>query len=79
MREPIKRFGTYTVPVKLHREVTVELPVSVLGEGGVEVDVEALAAEASTGEAAAPETPAETGASTESSNETSDETSDDTE
>src|SRR6266571_6216422 len=37
LREPIKRFGSYTVPVRLHREVTVELPISVLGEGGVEV------------------------------------------
>lgn len=46
LREPIKRFGTYTVPVRLHRDVTVELPVSVLGEGGVEVDVEALQADA---------------------------------
>src|SRR2546426_3373298 len=46
LREPIKRFGNYTVPVRLHRDVTVELPVSVLGEGGVQVDVEALQAEA---------------------------------
>jgi len=46
LREPIKRFGNYTVPVRLHRDVTVELPVKVLGEGGVEVDVEALQAEA---------------------------------
>jgi large subunit ribosomal protein L9 len=46
LREPIKRFGNYTVPVRLHREVTVELPVSVLGEGGVEVDVEAMKTEA---------------------------------
>ena len=46
LREPIKRFGTYTVPVRLHREVTVELPINVLGEGGVEVDVEALQGEA---------------------------------
>src|SRR2546426_9486707 len=38
LREPIKRFGNYTVPVRLHRDVTVELPVSVLGEGGVEVE-----------------------------------------
>jgi|SRR5436190_8858087 len=37
LREPIKRFGNYTVPVRLHREVTVELPISVLGEGGVAV------------------------------------------
>lgn len=46
LREPIKRFGNYAVPVRLHRDVTVELPVNVLGEGGVEVDVSALAAEA---------------------------------
>jgi large subunit ribosomal protein L9 len=46
LREPIKRFGSYTVPVRLHRDVTVELPIQVLGEGGVEVEVEALPAEA---------------------------------
>src|SRR5437762_14367550 len=45
LREPIKRFGSYTVPLRLHRDVTVELPIQVLGEGGVEVDVEALQAE----------------------------------
>src|SRR5256884_5124698 len=48
LREPIKRFGNYTVPVRLHREITVELPVNVLGEGGVEIDVAALEAEAVT-------------------------------
>src|SRR5437667_5786891 len=42
LREPIKRFGSYEVPVRLHRDVTVQLPISVLGEGGVEVNVEAL-------------------------------------
>src|SRR5438045_6515836 len=46
LREPIKRFGNYSVPIRLHREITVELPVSVLGEGGVEIDVAALEAEA---------------------------------
>jgi len=46
LREPVKRFGNYTVPVRLHRDVTVELPIQVLGEGGVEIDVEALQAEA---------------------------------
>jgi len=50
LREPIKRFGTYNVPLRLHREVTVELPISVLGEGGVEVNVEALPAESGTPE-----------------------------
>ena len=54
LREPIKRFGNYTVPVRLHRDVTVDLMVSVLGEGGVEVDVEALQAEPT----AAPQTAA---------------------
>jgi large subunit ribosomal protein L9 len=52
LREPIKRFGSYTVPMRLHRDVTVDIPVSVLGEGGVEVDVAALEADAT---AAAPE------------------------
>src|SRR6266436_4537150 len=51
LREPIKRFGSYEVPVRLHRDVTVQLPVSVLGEGGIVNDVTALDAE--TGEAAA--------------------------
>src|SRR5438034_19633 len=46
LREPIKRFGNYTVPVRLHRDVTLELPINVLGEGGVEVNVEAMEAEA---------------------------------
>src|SRR2546421_12484821 len=46
LREPIKRFGSYEVPVRLHRDVTVDLTVSVLGEGGVEVDVQSLEVEA---------------------------------
>src|SRR5678816_222294 len=33
MREPLKRLGEYTVPVRLHREVTVELQVKVASEG----------------------------------------------
>jgi large subunit ribosomal protein L9 len=54
LREPIKRFGSYTVPVRLHREVTLELPVTVLGEGGVEVKVEAPETEVAGGETPAP-------------------------
>ena len=45
LREPIKRVGNYTVPVRLHREVTVELPLSVLGEGGEAVEAPAPEAE----------------------------------
>ena len=33
LREAIKETGDYTVPVRLHREVTVEIPVIVSGEG----------------------------------------------
>ena len=57
LREPIKRFGSYEVPVRLHRDVTVQLPVSVLGEGGIEIDVTALDAETG-GESLAKEAPA---------------------
>ena len=34
LREPIKETGDFTVAVRLHREVTVEVPVSVTPEGG---------------------------------------------
>jgi large subunit ribosomal protein L9 len=33
LREPLKRLGDYTVPVRLHREVTMELKVRVASEG----------------------------------------------
>ena len=33
LREPIKRLGDATVPLRLHREVTVELQVKVVAEG----------------------------------------------
>lgn len=35
LREPLKRVGEYTVPVRLHREVTLELKVKVAPEGEV--------------------------------------------
>jgi large subunit ribosomal protein L9 len=35
LREPLKRLGDYTVPVRLHREVTIDLPVKVAAEGEV--------------------------------------------
>ncbi|MDZ7637282.1 MAG: 50S ribosomal protein L9 [Bryobacterales bacterium] len=38
--QPIKQVGTYSVPVKLHREVVVQLPVTVKREGAVEEVVE---------------------------------------
>jgi large subunit ribosomal protein L9 len=35
MREPLKRLGEYTVPIRLHREVTIDLRVRVSPEGEV--------------------------------------------
>jgi len=35
LREPLKRVGDYTVPVRLHREVTIDLKVKVVPEGEV--------------------------------------------
>ena len=37
LRDAIKETGEYTVKVKLHREVTLEVPVTVTAEGGDEV------------------------------------------
>jgi large subunit ribosomal protein L9 len=35
LREPLKRLGEYTVPVRLHREVTIDLKVRIVPEGEV--------------------------------------------
>jgi large subunit ribosomal protein L9 len=35
LNDTIKELGDYTVKVRLHREVTIEVPVEVIGEGGV--------------------------------------------
>jgi len=35
LREPLKRVGDFTVPLRLHREVTVELQVKIAPEGEV--------------------------------------------
>lgn len=49
LRDPIKEAGEFTVSVRLHREVTVEVPVTVAPEGGAPV-----APSESTGETEAP-------------------------
>ena len=47
LTDTIKEQGDYTVKLRLHRDVTVELPIEVTGEGGVraskKVDAEAAA------------------------------------
>jgi large subunit ribosomal protein L9 len=49
LSEPIKETGDYTVSVRLHRDVNVEIPVTVAGEGGAQT---AGAAESGAGETA---------------------------
>lgn len=44
--EPIKETGEYTVSVRLHREVSVDIPVIVTGEGGAQSAGAATAAAA---------------------------------
>jgi large subunit ribosomal protein L9 len=34
MAQPLKQLGNFTVPVKLHREVVVQVPVTIAREGG---------------------------------------------
>ena len=58
LREPLKRLGEYSVPVRLHREVTMDLQVKVMAEGEVIVghlspDQEAELAKADSDESAA--------------------------
>jgi large subunit ribosomal protein L9 len=35
LREPLKRLGEYSVPIRLHREVTIDMQVKVVSEGDV--------------------------------------------
>ncbi|HEX8147343.1 MAG TPA: 50S ribosomal protein L9 [Pyrinomonadaceae bacterium] len=51
LAEPIKETGEYTVSVRLHREVNVDIPVTVTGEGGAQTAAapEAAAAEPPSG------------------------------
>lgn len=59
LREAIKETGEYTVPVKLHREVILQVPVIVTAEGG------SAAPEAAATETTAAATTDENSASTE--------------
>jgi len=44
LREAIKETGEFSVSVRLHREVTVEIPVEVRSEGGSKTETELAAA-----------------------------------
>lgn len=68
LREAIKETGDFTVPLRLHREVTVEIPVRISAEGGASAPAEGAegetAAPSSTPEAAAESAGEETEAAT---------------
>lgn len=55
LREPIKETGEFSVGIKLHRDVVIEVPVIVTGEGGARTATPAA-------ESATEETPAATSA-----------------
>ena len=60
LKEAIKETGEYTVPVKLHREVTLNIPVIVTAEGGAAAPTPETAPEtAEATDAAAEETATE--------------------
>jgi large subunit ribosomal protein L9 len=46
LREAIKETGEFTVNLRLHREVNVEVPVIVTGEGGAQTEASASEAAA---------------------------------
>jgi large subunit ribosomal protein L9 len=53
LAEPIKETGDFTVTVRLHRDVNVEIPVTVTGEGGAQTSGAAEASAAESNESAA--------------------------
>ncbi len=55
LHEHIKQVGDYSVPIKLHRDVTVTIKVEVRGEGEPEVAAEAATEAATEAAQAAPE------------------------
>ena len=59
LEEPIKQLGEYRVPIRLHREVTVEIGVQVVPEGGVPAASQTEAAETEEAEAEKEESAAE--------------------
>lgn len=69
LKEAIKDTGEYTVNVKLHREVTLSVPVAVIGEGGEETVKEEEKAAAPAVEAPVEEPVAETSDETVASDE----------
>ena len=53
LRDAIKETGEFTVPVRLHRDVTVEIPVEVAAEGGAKPEAATAGAGRGTGRGSA--------------------------
>ncbi len=67
LKDAIKETGEYTVKVKLHREVSLDVPVSVIAEGGAEEPAaDKKAAKSEKGKTETAEAPAVSEAETES-------------
>jgi large subunit ribosomal protein L9 len=70
LKDAIKETGEYTVKVKLHHAVSINIPLTVTPEGGaVEVKEEKAAKEETTAPAAAKEAPAEAAETEETTDE----------
>ena len=72
LSEPIKETGEFTVSVRLHREVIIEVPVVVTPEGGAQAaaaGAETAAAGEDTSSAAASESPEATGESADATDD----------
>lgn len=64
LADSIKELGDYSVKVRLHRDVTIELPIEVTGEGGIraekKAEPEAAATDATNGDDSAASADVET-------------------
>ena len=56
LKDAIKDTGNYTIGIKLHREVTLQVPVTVRGEGEEAVAAKPVEAETPTAETTTEET-----------------------
>lgn len=72
LKEVLKETGEYTVPVRLHREVTLNVPVTITAEGG-ETASQKQAKSAAKAEETAPETVSETEQNADETDETASE------
>ena len=76
LKDTIKETGDYTANLKLHREVTLEIPITVTAEGGAVEAADAKATKTTTNEAAPTEDSAQTDETAEASTDSTETTDD---